>query len=300
MIKFSDDDSMSNPSTACISKKLKEKVDDKENQKGKKIGKTDEITKVADGQDFLGASHMAVAVVLEPSSRENSHKAGLMSKPSEKSYTKSTDAVLSTTVKDVSSQLQPVEEFTGIPETRGTSRQGKRITQNKEFSEQGSVECSNVILSAIDEIRQVSDRPVELHQSNTTSNTTQEDLNKKEDNKKIIEEKEDDEEVPQLQQEPHRISVEVHEPGLPEAKKRITQSREVQREAKIKIPRTDEQGNAEQVFDFSAKDLLSFAWQIAQGMVSAEINCFHNKKGGSNSPRCMVKEALRNNHYKTM
>ena len=254
---------MSNPTTTCVSNIPEEKIDNKENQKGKEVCKTDEITKVADGQDVSGVSHMAISVVLEPSSREDRYEAGLVSKPSTKSYPNRSDLVLSTTVKNVSSQLQSEKQSTGIPETRGASKERKRVTQSKEFSEQGSVECANVIPCATDAIGQVSDRPVELQPSDTTT----EDSNKKDDDQKIKEEKEDDKQVPQLQQEPDRISVEVHERGVPEAKKRIVQSRDEQREVKTDMPQTVQQGNTEQVVDFSAKDLLSLAWQIAQGMV---------------------------------
>ena len=60
--------------------------------------------------------------------------------------------------------------------------------------------------------------------------------------------------------------------GLSETVERVTQSREKQEEVKIDMPLTAEQhGHAKQEIDFSAGDLLCFAWQIARGMVSAEI-----------------------------
>ena len=59
--------------------------------------------------------------------------------------------------------------------------------------------------------------------------------------------------------------------GLSETVDRITQSRVKQEEVKIDMPLTEEQhGCAKQEIDFSPKDLLCFAWQIARGMVSAE------------------------------
>ena len=66
--------------------------------------------------------------------------------------------------------------------------------------------------------------------------------------------------------------------GLSETVDRITQSRVKQEEVKIDMPLTTEQhGCAKQEIDFSAKDLLCFAWQIARGMVSAEKDkTFHS------------------------
>lgn len=54
----------------------------------------------------------------------------------------------------------------------------------------------------------------------------------------------------------------------------VNQSRNEGIQVSANIPQEDQQNDVELDDNFSAKDLLSFAWQIAKGMVSAEMTAY--------------------------
>ncbi|KAL9987753.1 hypothetical protein ACROYT_G002109 [Oculina patagonica] len=237
-----------------------------------------------DNQDLVGASHMAVDV--QPLS-ENKWDEGLTSKPIEKSFPERY-AVLPTTVRDVSGQPKTVdttgeafekskqddkkiekgkadnrislsleERFLTIPEAHASPGHKEGITKREEFSEQGSLECLDVIISVAGEIDQVRGSPVELQ----SGVTTEEDLNEKIEDDKKMEQREDNEKV-----ERETLCTAIQDaPGPSEPGERITQNRQEPKQVQINFPSTDQHSNVAEV-DFSAKDLLSFAWQIASGM----------------------------------
>ncbi len=243
---------------------------------------------VADNQDLVGASHMAVDV--EPLS-ENKWDEGLTSKPIEKSFPERY-AVLPITVRDVSGQPKTVdttgetfedckldnkkieeekadgqmaplleERRITIPELHASTEHVEGTTQCKGFSEQGSLECLDVIISVTGEIDQAKDLPDELQPGVTT-----EDVNEKiEDDEKMEKEKEDK----KVERETHCTAIQ-DAPGPSEPGERITQNRQEPKQVQINFPSTDQHSNVAEV-DLSAKDLLSFSWQIASGMLSAEI-----------------------------
>ncbi|XP_078357420.1 uncharacterized protein LOC144642321 isoform X2 [Oculina patagonica] len=238
---------------------------------------------VADNQDLVGASHMAVDV--EPLS-ENKWDEGLTSKPIEKSFPERY-AVLPITVRDVSGQPKTVdttgetfedckldnkkieeekadgqmaplleERRITIPELHASTEHVEGTTQCKGFSEQGSLECLDVIISVTGEIDQAKDLPDELQPGVTT-----EDVNEKiEDDEKMEKEKEDK----KVERETHCTAIQ-DAPGPSEPGERITQNRQEPKQVQINFPSTDQHSNVAEV-DLSAKDLLSFSWQIASGM----------------------------------
>ncbi|XP_078358616.1 uncharacterized protein LOC144643290 isoform X2 [Oculina patagonica] len=191
---FADGNNLSD--LASTAKTFEQKIVSKEDDKASEVKHMEEITNVADNQDLMGASHMAIPEHLKPLSENNRDK-GLTLNPSEKSYPERY-AVLPTTVRDVSGQPKPVdtngrafkkskqddkieedkaddqitscleEHRITIPETRDPSEDGEEKTQSKEFSAQGSVDCLDVILTATDENEQVRDLPVELQPGVTT------------------------------------------------------------------------------------------------------------------------------------
>ncbi len=243
---------------------------------------------VADNQDLVGASHMAVDV--EPLS-ENKWNEGLTSKTIDKSYPVRYAAV-PTIVRDVSGQPKPVdktreafqkskqdekkteeekanderaplleERRITIPEPHASPENGKGTTQCKKFSEQSSLGCLDVVISVKGETEQARDLPVELQPGVTT-----EDVNEKIEDDEEIEEKKEDEKVDRK-----TLCTAIKDaPGPSKPGERITQYREQRKEVKINCPSTDQQHDVAEA-DFSSKDLLSFAWQIAKGMVSFVI-----------------------------
>ena len=258
-----------------------EKEVNKGDEQASEVEHMDEITEVADKQNSMGASHMAETVGVEPLPQRGKDK-GLTTNLSEMSYPESTEAVLSTTTTNASDPAMPIdttgesfkkrkqddkkmeegkadnqmtslfeEHRITVQETCAPSDHGDGITQSKDFSEQGSLDCLDVIPSATDEIVQAL-QPVR----------TEDDLNEKKDDGEMQKEKKDGNVPwPLLKREiPYTTAIQgAHGPTDPG-----------EGMMQINVPLAEQHGDVA-VVDFSAKDLLSFAWQIAKGMVSAVI-----------------------------
>ena len=115
--------------------------------------------------------------------------------------------------------------------------------------------------SATDEIEQGRASPVEIQPGVTTA----EDLNEKTEHDEEMEEERGDEKVPLPEKETHCAENQDGR-GPTEPENEMMTKREEREEVEINVPSTVQHSDVAMV-DFSAKDLLSFAWQIAQGMV---------------------------------
>ena len=284
MAELSDENNMSDQ--ASTSKLPEEKVGNKGNDKACEVEKTEETTKVADNQDLVGKESL-------PKKRSDE---GLTLKPSEKSFPQSTHAVLSTFLSgqpeavDTTSEssekskqdkkkiekgkadVQIAPLFEGhritILESFAPPEPGEEMSQSKEFTKQGSMQCLDVISPAAQEFGHVRAVPVELQPSVPTT----EDLNEKmEEDGEMEEEKEEDEKVPLLGKE--KKGTAIQDGGPTEPGERVVENREESEEVKINVPSTVQHSDVEMV-DVSAKDLLSFSWQIAKGMVGVKFNTF--------------------------
>lgn len=260
--------------------------------------------KVINDHDLTGASHVVIPVHGEPQTGKNWNE-GLPKNSSEKSYPEMADVVLSTTAQDVSGRLGPVdtteeafikskedeEKIEGekadngitslfddeadriaVPEALVTSVHGGEITQNGDSTEQNGLKRFDEILAATGESTQLKNLSAELR----SGDTTEDELNKKDEGDEKRKELEAKHEIILfLEEETCRTSTQDANEvanGLSESVERITQGKEKQKDVKIDMSQTEQHGSAKEVVDFSAKDLLCFAWQVARGMVSAEIN----------------------------
>ena len=132
-----------------------------------------------------------------------------------------------------------------IPETDFQSEhEEERISQSGEPSEQGGLCHLDVILSTASEITSMKDPTADFR----LDGKTEDDLNtEKTENENNKEDKTEDEVKSSTKARP-----------LPQPKKNTEEQQEME-------------GDSEQAVDFSVKDVLCFAWQIAKGMVSAQI-----------------------------
>ena len=132
-----------------------------------------------------------------------------------------------------------------IPETDFQSEHGEeRISQSEEPSEQGGLCHLDVILSTASEITSMKDPTADFR----LNGKTEDDLNaEKTDNENNKEDKTEDEVKSSIKARP-----------LPQPKNNTEEQQEME-------------DDSEQAVDFSVKDVLCFAWQIAKGMVSAQI-----------------------------
>ena len=155
--------------------------------------------------------------------------------------------------------LKKETQCTAKQDGRGPTEPGKEIMANREEREEVKISAPS---SATDEIEQGRASPVEIQ----PGVTTEEDLNKKKENDDEMEnEREGDEKVPLLEKEIHCTAIQDGR-GPSEPGKEIMTKREERDEVGTNVPSTDQHSDIAMI-DFSVKDLLSFAWQIAQGMV---------------------------------
>lgn len=283
--------------TATPSKMSEEKA---VNNKDEKAGEV-ENRQEADNQDSTGASHRAIPVDVEPFCGENRYER-LPSNGSDKSCLEGIDVVFSETSRDASGELWSVDRIGDairmkkrdsqkidkeekvdekvipvfdseernivIPEACAPSEHAEIITKTKEFSEQDDTKRLDVILYETGEITQVRDLLVR----HRTSDTTENDLNKKSDYEQMEEAKIEDEKFPFLERETHSTAIQdARAQSEPTDKKMQNREEQKEDEMEINVPKTDQHGNVEELVDLSAKDLLCFTWQIAEGMVSAKI-----------------------------
>ena len=132
-----------------------------------------------------------------------------------------------------------------ISETDFPSEHGQeRILQSEEPGEQGGLCHLDVILSTASEITIMKDPTADFR----LDGKTEDDLNtQKTENENSKEDKTED-----------KIKSSTKVRPLPQPKKSTEEQQEME-------------GDSEQAVDFSVKDVLCFAWQIAKGMVSAQI-----------------------------
>ena len=138
---------------------------------------------------------------------------------------------------------------------RAPMEPGKEIMANREEVK------INVPSSATDEIEQERASPVKIQ----LAITTEEDLNEKTEHDEEMEDERGEEKAPSLEKETHCTENQDGR-GPTEPENEMMTKREEREEVEINVPSTVQHSDVAMV-DFSAKDLLSFAWQIAQGMV---------------------------------
>ncbi|XP_078344448.1 uncharacterized protein LOC144630040 [Oculina patagonica] len=149
-----------------------------------------------------------------------------------------------------------------VSEALVTSVHGGEITQNGDSTEQKGPKSFDETLSATGESTQLKKLSAELR----SGDTTEDELNKKDEGDEKRKELEAKHEITLfLEEETYRTSTQDAN-GLSESVEKITQGKEKQNDVKIDMPQTEQHGSAKEVVDFSAKDLLCFAWQITRGM----------------------------------
>ena len=288
--------------TATTSNIWEEKAVSKSNNIASEVENMHEMTKVAEYQNLTRASHFAIPVEAEPLCEENRYER-LKSKENDKRCFASIDVVYSRAVTNsLSGVLRPFDgsgeasekkigdgekaekeekaddettllfdhkdQRMAIPETRAASEQEEKNPESKESS-QGGPKWLDVVLNETSEIAGVIDLAVGPQPYVTSEEHSSKNKESGEETEEAIAA---DETFLLLEGETQSTAIQdAPGPFEPIARDAIAQGKVEQREATINIPQTDQHGNAEQVVDFSAKELLSFAWQIAQGMVSLEM-----------------------------
>ena len=141
-----------------------------------------------------------------------------------------------------------------IPETDAPYEHGEeKISQNKECLEQDSLHHLDVILSTASEITSMKDSTADFR----PDGKTEDDFNtKKAENENSKGDKGKDEEKSSIDDEKNRTATFQDTRPLPQPKENTEEQQEME-------------GDGEQAVDFTVKDVLCFAWQIAKGMVSA-------------------------------
>ena len=141
-----------------------------------------------------------------------------------------------------------------IPETDAPYEHGEeRISKSKEPIEQDSQHHLDVILSTASEITSMKDSTADFR----LDGKTEDDFNtKKAENENSKGDKWKDEVKSSIDDETNRTAPFQDTRPLPQPKENTEDQQEMQ-------------GDGEQAVDFTVKDVLCFAWQIAKGMVSA-------------------------------
>ena len=141
-----------------------------------------------------------------------------------------------------------------IPENDVPYKHGEeRISQSKEPIEQDSLHHLDVILSTDSEITSMKDSTADFR----PDAKTEDDFNtEKPENENSKEDKGKDEVKSSIDDEKNRTAPFLDTRPLPQPKESTEEQQEME-------------GDGEQAVDFTVKDVLCFAWQIAKGMVRA-------------------------------
>ena len=141
-----------------------------------------------------------------------------------------------------------------IPETDAPYEYGEeRISQSEEPIEQDSLHHLDVILSTAREITSMKDSTADFR----PDGKTEDDFNtKKAENENSKGDKGKDVVKSSMDDEKNRTALFQDTRPLPQPKENTEEQQEME-------------GDGEQAVDFTVKDVLCFAWQIAKGMVSA-------------------------------
>ena len=143
-----------------------------------------------------------------------------------------------------------------IPKTDAAyEHREERISKNKEPIEQDSLHHLDVILSTTSEITSMKDFTADFR----PDGKTEDDFNtKKVENENSKGDKGKDEVKSSIDDENNRTAPFQDTRPLPQPKENTEDQQEMV-------------GDGEQAVDFTVKDVLCFSWQIAKGMVSAQI-----------------------------
>ena len=255
----------------------KEGVDEEYDNAKETMNMKKSVVNIADNQGFIGTSRIAISVDEEPSTKETRNEE-FLKMPCETSLPKTIYRVLDladvrlsameygdrTVEKNISKEITPKIDTKAphirIPEKDVPSEHKEEIIPlSKEPEEHGSLGHLDVITTTASEILHVTDLTGEI----CPDGKTEEDLNSKNAENK-------EEEVEKVKYEMTSSTGEENPTPFQYARALPRTPKEQQQETNTDMP----PGDVEEVVDFSVKDVLCFAWQIAKGMVRAQIKSF--------------------------
>ena len=260
---------------------VKEAVDEEYDNAKETMNMKKSVVNIADNQGFIGTSRIAISVDEEPSTKETKDEE-FLKMPCETSLPKTISRVLDlvdvrlsameygerTDEENIPKEITPTIDTKAphirIPEKDVPSEHKEEtIPLSKEPDEQGGLGDLNVITSTASEIIHVTDLTGEI----CPDGKVEEDLNSNNAEN-------EEEEVEKVKYEMTSSTGEENPTPFQFSRALPRPPKEEQQETNTDM----HPGDVENVVDFSVKDVLCFAWQIAKGMVSAQIKLFGSMK----------------------